>query len=96
MAPWMEGRFDAFIVGRNGCHISPRARRVAFMKSLPAQLRPGSAILVSTAIRAPNAKVLKWTAHSGIPVFEAAGSGINGGRLLDHHLSICGADIAKS
>jgi hypothetical protein len=39
VAPRMGGQFDALIVGWNGyCYISPRDRRVAFMKSLWAQL----------------------------------------------------------
>ena len=34
VAPQMEGQFDALIVGWNGYgYISPRGRRVAFMKA---------------------------------------------------------------
>ena len=61
-APRMNGHFDAAIVGWNGyCYISPRSRRIAFLKSLRAQLPPGAPILVSTAFRAPQAKLPIWT-----------------------------------
>jgi hypothetical protein len=84
VAPRMEGQFDALIVGWNGyCYISPRARRIAFMKSLRAQLRPGSAVLVSTAMRSPGARLFKWTPRIAnavrictfrAPVFDAGDS----------------------
>jgi hypothetical protein len=84
VAPRMEGPFDALIVGWNGyCYISPRARRLAFLKDLRSQLRPGSPVLVSTAIRLPQARVLAWTPRVAnavrictfrAPVFEAGDS----------------------
>jgi hypothetical protein len=62
IVPPMSGHFDAAIVGWNGyCYISPRARRIAFLESLRAQLPPGAPILVSTAIRTPQARSLIWT-----------------------------------
>ncbi len=68
VAPQMGGRFDALIVGWNGYgFILPRARRMAFLKDLRAQLRPGSPALVSAAIRTPWARVSVWT-----PVFANA------------------------
>jgi hypothetical protein len=80
----MEGQFDALIVGWNGyCYISPRARRLVFLKDLRSQLRPGSPILVSTAIRTLQARVLVWTPRVAnairictfrAPVFEAGDS----------------------
>ena len=58
------GPFDALIVGWNGySYISPRSRRLAFMKSLRAQLLPGSPALVSTAIRPGTARIMPWTAR---------------------------------
>jgi hypothetical protein len=84
VAPRMGGQFDALIVGWNGyCYISPRSRRLAFLKDLRAQLRPGSPVLVSTAIRAPRSRTLIWTARIAnavrvctfrAPVFEAGDS----------------------
>jgi len=84
VAPRMEGPFDALIVGWNGyCYISPRARRLAFLKDLRSQLRPGSPTLVSTAMRPPHARVLTWTPRVAnavrvctfrAPVFEAGDS----------------------
>ena len=84
VAPRMEGPFDALIVGWNGyCYISPRARRLAFLKDLRSQLRPGSPALVSTAMRPPHARVLTWTPRVAnavrvctfrAPVFEAGDS----------------------
>ena len=80
----MEGQFDALIVGWNGyCYISPRVRRLTFLKDLRSQLRPGSPVLVSTAIRPPQARVLVWTPRVAnavrictfrAPVFEAGDS----------------------
>ena len=62
VAPPSAQTFDALIVGWNGyCYISPRARRIEFLKSLVAQLRSGSPVLVSTAIRSRSARVLIWT-----------------------------------
>jgi hypothetical protein len=62
--PPMNGHFDAAIVGWNGyCYISPRSRRIAFLKSLRAQLLPGAPVLVSTAIRTPRARTPAWTAR---------------------------------
>jgi hypothetical protein len=84
VAPPMKEKFDALIVGWNGyCHISPRARRLAFLKDLRSQLRPGSPVLVSTAIRHPQERALGWTARVAnairigtfrAPVFEAGDS----------------------
>jgi hypothetical protein len=84
VAPPMGGQFDALIVGWNGyCYISPRSRRLTFLKDLRAQLRPGSPVLVSTAIRSPQARVLSWTPRIAnavrvctfrAPVFEAGDS----------------------
>jgi hypothetical protein len=62
VVPPMKGPFDALIVGWNGyCYISPRARRLTFLKDLRGYLRPGSPVLVSTAIRHPPSRVLEWT-----------------------------------
>jgi hypothetical protein len=84
VAPRMEGQFDALIVGWNGyCYISPLARRLAFLKDLRSQLRPGSPVLVSTAIRTPPARVVTWTPRVAnvirictfrAPVFEVGDS----------------------
>jgi hypothetical protein len=84
VAPPVGGQFDALIVGWNGyCYISPRSRRLAFLKALRAQLRPRSPVLVSTAIRNPTARVLTWIPRiaNGVrvctfraPVFEAGDS----------------------
>jgi len=84
VAPPAGGQFDALIVGWNGyCYISPRSRRLAFLKALRAQLRPGSPALVSTAMRTPTARVLIWTPRIANavrvctfrgPVFEAGDS----------------------
>lgn len=84
VAPRMGGQFDALIVGWNGyCYISPRSRRLAFLKDLRAQLRPGSPVLVSTAIRTPQERTLIWTSRVAnvvrvctfrAPVFEAGDS----------------------
>jgi hypothetical protein len=84
VAPAAGGKFDALIVGWNGyCYISPRSRRLAFLKGLRAQLRPGSPVLVSTAMRSPAARVLAWTPRIAnavrvctfrAPVFEAGDS----------------------
>jgi SAM-dependent methyltransferase len=84
VAPPMEGQFDALIVGWNGyCYISPRARRLAFLRDLRSQLRPGSPVLVSTAIRLPHSRVPTWTPRVAnairictfrAPVFEAGDS----------------------
>ena len=81
IAPQMEGLFDALIVGWNGySYISPRVRRLEFLKSLCAQLRPGAPIIVSTAIRTPRARLAVWTPRIAnavrictfrAPVFEA-------------------------
>ncbi len=77
----MAGRFDAAIVGWNGySYISPRARRIEFLRSLCAQLRPGSTVIVSTAIRTQWARMAVWTPRIANftrrctfrePVFEA-------------------------
>ena len=84
VAPRMEAHFDALIVGWNGySYISPRARRLAFMKSLRERLQPGSPVLVSMAMRLPAARVLTWTPRIAnlvriltlrAPVFEAGDS----------------------
>ncbi len=84
VAPRLEGPFDALIVGWNGyCYISPRPRRIVFLKDLRSQLRAGSPVLVSTAIRPPHARVLTWTPRIAnavrictfrAPVFETGDS----------------------
>lgn len=62
VAPAMEGSFNALIVGWNGyCYISPRARRIEFLRSLREKVLPGSPMLVSVAIRTPGARVTTWT-----------------------------------
>jgi hypothetical protein len=62
MVPPMSGDFQAAIVGWNGYgYISPRSRRIAFLKSLRAQLPTGAPVLVSTAIRTPRARLAIWT-----------------------------------
>lgn len=54
--------FDALIVGWNGyCYISPRARRIEFLKNLRTQLKPGAPVLISMAMRSPGTRLLKWT-----------------------------------
>lgn len=64
IVPAMPGHFDAAIVGWNGyCYISPRARRMAFLRSLRAQLPAGAPVLVSTAIRTPQSRAPIWTAR---------------------------------
>jgi hypothetical protein len=111
VAPRMEGHFDALIVGWNGyCYISPRARRVEFMKNLRAQLRPGSPVLVSTAIRTPASRLLTWTPRVAnavrictfrSPVFEAGDSFAGRPKLhftrrqLERELEEAGFSIAK-
>lgn len=78
------GLFDALIVGWNGyCYISPRARRIEFLRSLKVQLQPGSPVLVSMAMRVPTSGLLTWTPRVAnavrictfrAPVFEAGDS----------------------
>ncbi len=64
IVPPMNGRFDGAIVGWNGyCYISPRSRRIAFLKSLRAQLPQDAPILVSTAVRIPQARAPAWIAR---------------------------------
>lgn len=64
VAPRMDGEFDAAILGWNGYgYISPRARRIQFLRDMKVQLRPGSPILVSTAMRTPPARTMAWTAR---------------------------------
>jgi hypothetical protein len=56
------GTWDAAIIGWNGyTYISPRGRRIEFMKSLRAHLRPNSPVLVSGAIRPGKSGQLIWT-----------------------------------
>jgi hypothetical protein len=84
IAPAMGGVFDALIVGWNGyCCISPRERRIVFLKSLRAQLKPSAPMLVSMAMRGPKARLVKWTPRVANavrtctfrpPVFEAGNS----------------------
>ena len=84
VAPQMGGLFDALIVGWNGyCYISPRTRRIEFLKNLRSQLQPGSPVLVSMAMRGPAARVLAWTPRIAnairictfrAPIFEAGDS----------------------
>ena len=62
VAPEMGLKFDALIVGWNGfSYISPRLRRLEFLRSLHSQLKSGSPILVSCAIRNERAALSKWT-----------------------------------
>jgi hypothetical protein len=50
--PDIQEIYEALIVGWNGyTYIAPRARRVAFMKTLKKYLKPGSPVLVSAAFR---------------------------------------------
>ena len=79
IAPALGGGFDALIVGWNGyCYISPRARRLEFLKSLRTQLRAGAPVLVSTAVRTPAARLAVWTPRFANAVrvctFRAPGS----------------------
>jgi hypothetical protein len=61
IAPPM-GVFDALIVGWNGyCYISPRVRRIEFLKSLRTQLKSGAPVLISMAMRTQRARLLAWT-----------------------------------
>lgn len=54
--------WDAAIVGWNGyTYISPRRRRIAFLRSLRDHLRYDSPILVSVAIRASHSGAALWT-----------------------------------
>lgn len=56
------GTWDAAIIGWNGyTYISPRRRRIEFMKSLQPHLCPGSRVLVSGAIRSGKGAQLTWT-----------------------------------
>jgi hypothetical protein len=56
------GTWDAAVIGWNGyTYISPRSRRIEFMKSLRPHLRPGSPVLVSGAIRPGEGGQLTWT-----------------------------------
>jgi hypothetical protein len=50
--PDVERLYDASIVGWNGyTYISPRARRISFLRGLIKHLRPGAPILLSGALR---------------------------------------------
>jgi hypothetical protein len=54
--------YDAAIVGWNGyTYISPRRRRIAFLRDLRVHLAPDSPVLVSGAIRGMNSGVAVWT-----------------------------------
>ena len=54
--------YDGVIVGWNGyCYISPRARRIRFLKDLREQMKPNAPILVSGAMRVPQGRLLQWT-----------------------------------
>jgi len=62
IAPALGCEFGGLIVGWNGYgYISPRARRIEFLKNLKQQLRPGLPVLVSAAIRTPAARLPIWT-----------------------------------
>jgi hypothetical protein len=59
--PHTTGTFDALIVGWNGYgYISPRARRVAFLRCLRERAVPGAPLIVSAAIRSPRARLVVW------------------------------------
>jgi hypothetical protein len=54
--------WDAAIVGWNGyTYMSPRSRRIAFLKSLRRRVKPGAPVLVSCAIRTGRSGLLIWT-----------------------------------
>jgi len=62
LIPQLSEMYDAAIIGWNGyTYISPRARRVAFMKNLLPHLRPGSPVLVSGAMRSAKSGSATWT-----------------------------------
>ena len=62
VAPDLGGPFDALIVGWNGYgYISPRSRRIEFLRKLRAQLRPGAPVMVSMAMRSGQARLVIWT-----------------------------------
>ncbi len=62
VAPKTGSTYDGIIVGWNGyCYISPRARRIRFLKDLHAQMKPNAPILVSAAMRMPQGQLLQWT-----------------------------------
>jgi hypothetical protein len=92
VAPAMGETFDAAIVGWNGyCYISPRERRILFLRDLRAQMKPGAPMLVSFAMRTPRARTLAWTPRVAnavrictfrAPVFEGGDS--FGGRPKMH------------
>ena len=60
--PLIRSQYDALIVGWNGyCYISPRSRRVAFLRKLKAHLQPGAPVLVSGAFRNNRSRSAIWT-----------------------------------
>ena len=64
--PPIRHPYDALIVGWNGyCYISPRFRRIAFLKNLKANLGPGAPVLVSGAFRTKRSQSAVWTPRVG-------------------------------
>jgi hypothetical protein len=62
VAPKTGSTYDGVIVGWNGyCYISPRARRISFLKDLRDQMKPRAPLLVSAAMRVPHGRLLQWT-----------------------------------
>ncbi len=112
IAPPMGGDpFDALIVGWNGyCYISPRVRRIEFLKSLRTQLKPGAPVLISMAMRTPKARLVAWTPRVANavrrctfrqPVFET-GDSFGGrpkmhftGRQIQGELKDAGFSVAR-
>jgi hypothetical protein len=61
-SPALEAVYDALIVGWNGyTYISPRQRRIEFMKALRQSLRPEAPVLVSGAFGPPSPSIT-WPA----------------------------------
>jgi len=62
VAPKTGNVYDGVIVGWNGyCYISPRSRRIRFLKDLGEQMKPNAPILVSAAMRTPQGRLFQWT-----------------------------------
>jgi hypothetical protein len=61
VAPAMGGPFDGLIVGWNGySYISPRDRRIEFLRNLRGQLKSGAPVMISMAMRGPRAQIVIW------------------------------------